>query len=730
MKKRKSPSLSQKLTQRIMIALALMLVVINGVIYYLIDASMSHMIENTFRGMLEVESQSLRMLLKEVETATSNSIDEVETQIEDPEKISEALAQALLTNPKIRGFFVAFKPDFFPDKGRWFEPYAVWRNGHIEKMQVGSAQHDYLKNEWYQEGIRAKNGYWSEPYYDKDGAKEMLCTYVQPFFDRQGNRVGVFGADVSLEWVHNKLRKQDLKTNQQRFGLDIEKATKEGSYTFVIDHKGTYISHPDKSYVLNRNLFDDIKQTEDQDDDLLMEEMAAKQVGYKKLTIHGQKAYVFYTPVKKTGWTLGFVVPKAVKELPSFLVSVIILIMMGLGLFLVYLICRITIRQLNITTSEKMQMESELNFASGIQMSMLPNNFPQRDDVNIYGYLKPAKAVGGDLFDFFIRDEKLFFCIGDVLGKGVSAAMLMTVTKSLFRAYTANEDSPETIITRINKTMSENNDAQMFVTLFVGVLHLPSGQLQYCSAGHEPPILINNDVSVLPFEPAFPVGSFDDTVYKNKEIRIKPNELLFLFTDGLNEAEDEFKEMFEKERIVDVMHDAMAKGDVWPESLIQRMTEAVDDFVGDAVQSDDLTMLAIKRLMPDTITLKASESSYTNMTDYLLAKAEKAHFDKHQAGRLRLAVEEAVGNIIDYSGATELTLSADFSDGQLSITITDDGKPFNPLTAPEPELDVPIEDRKIGGLGILYMRKMSDSLTYQRTGHQNILNIKMKAVPF
>ena len=726
MKKRKANSLSQKLTRRIMMALALMLVVINGCIFHVVDASMTRMIENTFHSMLEVESQSLRMLLKDVETATINSNYMVGEKIEDPEKITEALAKVLSINPKIRGFFVAFEPDFFPDKGRWFEPYAVWRNGIVEKMQVGSAQHDYLKSEWYREGLKAKKGYWSEPYYDKEGAQEILCTYVQPFFDKQGNRVGVFGADVSLEWLHQKLRKMDFETNQQHIGLDIEKATKEGSYTFIIGHKGTYISHPNKSFVLKRNLFDDAKLTKDLKDDLLMEEINAKQLGYKKLTIHDQEAYVFYSPVKKTGWTLGFVVPETVKKLPAFLMSAMILLMMGLGLFLVYLICRITIKQLKITTSEKMQMESELNFASGIQMSMLPNNFPQRDDLSIYGSVKPAKAVGGDLFDFFIRDEKLFFCIGDVLGKGVSAAMLMTVTKSLFRAYTTNEDNPEIIVTHINETMSENNDAQMFVTLFVGMLHLPSGRLQYCSAGHEPPILVNNDVSVLPFEPAFPVGTFDDTVYKNKEYHIKPNELLFLFTDGLNEAEDEYKQMFDKERIVDVIHDAISEGDVSPESLIRRMTEAVEDFVGNAVQSDDLTMLAIKRLMPDTITLKVSKSSYPKMKEYLLATANKAHFNNHQAGRLRLAVEEAVGNIIDYSGATEFTLSADFNDDQLNIKIIDDGKPFNPLTAPEPDLDVPIDERAPGGLGIMYMRKMSDDLTYLRDGHQNILNIKMK----
>ena len=221
-----------------------------------------------------------------------------------------------------------------------------------------------------------------------------------------------------------------------------------------------------------------------------------------------------------------------------------------------------------------------------------------RDDISIYGTLKPAKAVGGDLFDFFIRDSKLFFCIGDVLGKSISAAMLMTVTRSLFRAYAANEDKPEVIITRINKMMCESKDSELFVTLFVGVFDLLSGHLSYCSAGHEPPVLIGSKAVELPFVPAFPVGSFPNSNYQALETVMAPGDILFLFTDGLKEAMNEDREMFKRESSFTVVQQAIAEGNLSPQSLILRMEEAVENFVGEAEQSDDLTMLAIQRLAP------------------------------------------------------------------------------------------------------------------------------------
>lgn len=641
-------SFSRRLTQHIVFALALTLIVVNGAIFYLSDNAMNAVIDNTFRNLLEVENLALRYLLKEVEQSAENSVDKIECRIDTPEKMMSVLGEELELNPRIKGYSIAFEPDYYPEKGRWFEPYAFWLNGKVEVMQKGSATHDYLKSEWYQKGIKAKDGYWSGPYMDEDGAQEMICTYVKPFVDNEGRRAGVFCSNVSLDWLHQKLRNLEEEININLIGLDKDQLMKNRSVCFVVGNDGTYISHPQKDHILKGNILNDTKSSADTLDDHLIRDMVSGKEGFGEIKLHQKPSYIFYMPVQNTEWSIGLVVPKNVMKSHSYVISLLMLGIMVLGLLAVYWVCRFTIRRstkplqslahsadevakgnfnaplpelhhhdeifqlrdsfgnmqeslvlyiekLKTTVAEKASIESELHIANKIQMSMLPSTFPERDDVRIYGSLKPAKAVGGDLFDFFIRDGRLFFCIGDVMGEGVPAALLMTVTKSLFRAYSANNDRPEVIVTQINKTICENNDANMFATLFVGVLNLQSGKLVYCSGGHEPPLLINNDVVRLSFVPVVPVGSFDGTIYRALELVMEPDTILFLFTDGLDEAMNKNGEMFGRGRVHDVAHQASVSGQLSPQSLINQMREAVETFVGEAEQSDDLTMLAIQR---------------------------------------------------------------------------------------------------------------------------------------
>jgi sigma-B regulation protein RsbU (phosphoserine phosphatase) len=253
--------------------------------------------------------------------------------------------------------------------------------------------------------------------------------------------------------------------------------------------------------------------------------------------------------------------------------------------------------QLTKTTAEKATIESELNIAHTIQMSMLPKTFPpypERNDVDIYGQVMPAKAVGGDLFDFYIRDEKLFFCIGDVSGKGVPASMFMAVSRSLFRNISAHVPEPHIIARALNDSMSEGNDMNMFVTMFVGVLNLQTGVLRYCNAGHDSPLLIGQGVGLLPCDANLPIGVMPDWEFTVQEAVIAPQTTIFLFTDGLNEAENEYHQQFGDEQIMTIAEEDLAKGMNQPMPLIQRMSAAVRFFAGTAEQSDDLTMLAIQ----------------------------------------------------------------------------------------------------------------------------------------
>jgi sigma-B regulation protein RsbU (phosphoserine phosphatase) len=255
------------------------------------------------------------------------------------------------------------------------------------------------------------------------------------------------------------------------------------------------------------------------------------------------------------------------------------------------------VEELKNTTAQKASFESELKIAHNIQMSMLPKTFPpypDRDDIDIFGTLKPAKAVGGDLFDFHIHNEQLVFCIGDVSGKGVPASLFMAVTRSLFRNITAHELKPHHVVKALNESLSENNDLYMFVTLFVGVLDLQTGLLRYCNAGHDAPLLIGNSVGTLPCDPNLPIGIQPDWEFTEQETLINQHTTIFLFTDGLNEAENISHDQFGDQRILNVAESLLATGNHRPTTVVNKMNEAVHAFVGNAEQSDDLTMLAIQ----------------------------------------------------------------------------------------------------------------------------------------
>lgn len=249
--------------------------------------------------------------------------------------------------------------------------------------------------------------------------------------------------------------------------------------------------------------------------------------------------------------------------------------------------------QLEQVTTQKERIESELRIARNIQLSMVPHEFPSLPEIDLYASMTPAKEVGGDLYDFFVRDNQLFFCIGDVSGKGVPAALFMMMTKSLFRAYSSQENMPDRIVTQMNIILSENNKNNMFVTLFVGVLDLKSGLLRYCNAGHEAPIVINKEATFLPIHHVFPVGFISESKYVIQEIGLEPETSILLYTDGVNEAMNADKQFYGHERILDEVKHAIQAGSPSPKALIDQLTQSVHHFVGDTEQSDDLTMLAI-----------------------------------------------------------------------------------------------------------------------------------------
>ena len=210
------------------------------------------------------------------------------------------------------------------------------------------------------------------------------------------------------------------------------------------------------------------------------------------------------------------------------------------------------------TTASKERIESELSIAREIQMGMIPKIFPpypEREDVDLHAILHPAKEVGGDLYDFFIDNDRLYFVIGDVSGKGVPASLFMAIARSLFRTLAQQATSPAEIMSKMNRSISENNEANMFVTLIIGILDLKTGSLRFCNAGHNPPIIIGADgnTTLLKAKIQLFVGVLEDMEYTDEEITLEKNTRLFLYTDGITEAENASKELYGEDRLLSTL---------------------------------------------------------------------------------------------------------------------------------------------------------------------------------
>ena len=250
--------------------------------------------------------------------------------------------------------------------------------------------------------------------------------------------------------------------------------------------------------------------------------------------------------------------------------------------------------QLEETTTAKERIESELRIARDIQMSMVPQAFPERSDLDLYGLMSPAKEVGGDLYSFEIIDNQLYFCLGDVSGKGVPASLFMAQAIRLFRAMAKQRRKPCDIANRLNNELSENNDNGMFVTMFIGEADLTTGHLYYCNAGHNPPLLDGEFIEV---EPNAPIGLWPELEFEGEELDNISGKLLFIYTDGLNEAENQVQEQYGDDQLQQMMQ--QMKSDT-AKQVIDTISQSVESHRNGAAPNDDLTMLAIRCLVVDT----------------------------------------------------------------------------------------------------------------------------------
>ena len=253
--------------------------------------------------------------------------------------------------------------------------------------------------------------------------------------------------------------------------------------------------------------------------------------------------------------------------------------------------------QLEQTTAAKERIESELRIARDIQMSMVPTLFPERPDIDIYASMTPAKEVGGDLYDFIINGDQLYFCVGDVSGKGVPASLLMSVAINLFRTVAKEGFPPAYVATRMNDTLTSENNNSMFVTMFIAQVDLKTGHMDFCNCGHNPPILVNElttngtEARFIKMEPNAPIGLWPELEYKGEFIESISGQTLLVYTDGLNEAENTMLDQYSNNRLLEVMRTNKIQS---ARQIIELLQEQVSNFVGEAEPSDDITMFYLR----------------------------------------------------------------------------------------------------------------------------------------
>ncbi len=556
-----------------------------------------------------------------------------------PEDTIYGLLESILeNNPNVSGAAVAFEPYYFPHKGKYFAPYAYREESQILTISLGGETYDYFHMDWYQIPKMLEKPYWSEPYYDEGGGEMLIATYSMPFYsltDGKRHLSGVATVDISLQWLTEIVA-----------GIEVF----QSGYAFMISRNGVAITHPDARYIMNESLFSIAETMNLPELRTIGRDMIAGESAFRRHALYRDGVlWMYHTPLPSMEWSIGVVYPDNEMFAALHRISFIMILLVVVGLILLSILVTQVVNRLaapltrfsgsarmiaqgnfdtqlpqvsttaeikelhdafshmqtelanymaNLkeTTAAKEKIESELRIARDIQLSMLPHTFPPFPDlpqIDLFAMLKSAREVGGDLYDFFVKDkDQFYFAIGDVSGKGVPASMFMAMTRTLLRTISDKESEPGTILQALNRALSNNNESNMFVTFFLGVIDLTTGKLKYANAGHNPPVLIrkNGAVEVFPPAGAIPLGLFESFEYQGAHLQLQPGDAVFSYTDGVSEAENQAKELFDEKRMLEVLK---KDGHQSPRALIASIEQALNRHVQDYPQSDDITMMSI-----------------------------------------------------------------------------------------------------------------------------------------
>jgi len=574
----------------------------------------------------------IETVLISVETVVENYAHLFESFNYSKKEIHKIIMTYVENNDAIYGATIAFEPGVYSDKIGVFSPYYYKNADSLIFVDIALVDPNFRSEEWYSVPKQIGEAYWSEPYYDEGIGDILMTTFSVPFYKMiNGKRIfaGIVDADVSLEWLTAMVSSVKLF---------------ESGYALIVSKKGTFLTHPREDYILKESVFTVAEKLNSLRIKQYGEQMINGETGFVRIlgTLLDKPGWMFFTPMKSTNWTFIVMFPEDELYQDLDYLNHIILFIATFGFLLLLIIIvlvskRLTnplvklsiaaegigrgnldiqlpkiksndeigkltrsmsemetqlkhyIENLKLTTAAKEMIESELRIAQQIQLGMIPKLFPPYPDtpeIDLYAKLEPAKEVGGDMYDFFfIDDTHLCLAIGDVSGKGVPASLLMAVTRTLLRAKAVSGIRSDTLVNSIKKDFQDIQDSKMFVTFFLAIVDLSTGELNYTSAGHNPPFLIRakKNVTILESETSLPLGVKIQKTYKSAKIILEAGDKI------ITEAMNANSNLFGEDNLKDVLISSVDK-DV--KNTAEEIFSIVKAFAGEAEQYDDMTLVA------------------------------------------------------------------------------------------------------------------------------------------
>lgn len=599
--------------------------------------------------------------------------------------------------------------------------------GYDEDYEKKPDTFDGKNTSWYQDAKAAEKLVVSDAYIDSF-LQRLIVTFSVPCYQSDGTLAGVLAVDLLMD---------DLVKLINEIELEFD------GYAMLLSETGKVVAAPQ----LTKENEEDTAYFLGTKKKALLQKMEQSKHGIVESEIEGRDKYVVFSRIEMAGWnvvivldqnelmqtakhgseSLWTVADEAKEQMTQQLI--IACFLWAVVVVMVLLIILFQSKKTAGRISDPIEkLAAELDVATQIQASMLPcifPPFPEREDIDIYASMTPAKEVGGDFYDFFLIDEDhLCMIMADVSGKGVPAALFMVVAKTLLKDNVQSGKSIEKVFYRVNNQLCENNEAGMFVTVFLAVLELSTGRLTYVNAGHNPPLIKRKKgATEWVDQPAgFVLAGMEGMEYEQGEVHLAPGDLFFAYTDGVTEAVNEQLKLYGNEQLFSAIDEAE---NVIAKYIIQSVDQQVRKFMGRAEQADDITMLALRYGKAEAkyfMSVAAEAKELPSVEQFLKNSISKEDFPEDTFRQILLAAEEIFVNIANYAypnGEGVVEIEYTMQTARITLVFIDSGIPFNPLEKEEPDLTLGVQERDIGGLGIHLVKQCMDQTSYEYKDGKN-----------